>query len=312
MVPVLSVLAHAAVLRAFSGPDGFITGWELSSLGIINMLGSCFSCVPLGADFSRSSINSFYGARTRLAGIISGLFVVLYLTRVMAPYYAFVPRAAVASVTLCALVHLVRGITISALQERLQGRMLSGLATFIIGVFFSLEYGVLVGIILDLIICALLSQREPVLAEKLQSSTGTSYILVTPSGEVKLPTVEMFEEAIARNEVLNDESIKYLPVVVDCKHVSLANLDAAHGVHLLLDFFRNKKTAVIFHNLNPDVAKAFSKIFPPDFLHTTSESQLKKLFRAMKIQSQNSTLNVIGCDVESQRQGADTSVGTSC
>ena len=61
---------------------------ELIGLGAANLVGSFFSCVPVAGSFSRSSINANAGAKSPLAGIFTGvvlLITVQYLTGLL--YY---------------------------------------------------------------------------------------------------------------------------------------------------------------------------------------------------------------------------------
>ena len=45
---------------------------ELQGLGIANLMGAAFNCYTTTGSFSRSAIMDNVGARTQLAGILSG------------------------------------------------------------------------------------------------------------------------------------------------------------------------------------------------------------------------------------------------
>lgn len=45
---------------------------ELRGLGLANLVGSMFNCYTTTGSFSRSSVMDMVGAKTQLAGIISG------------------------------------------------------------------------------------------------------------------------------------------------------------------------------------------------------------------------------------------------
>jgi SulP family sulfate permease len=70
---------------------------EFIGQGLANLIPSFFQCYPGSGSFTRSAINFYSGARTRFAGVLSGIFLALILL-FFAPYGKYIPGAALAAV----------------------------------------------------------------------------------------------------------------------------------------------------------------------------------------------------------------------
>jgi SulP family sulfate permease len=80
---------------------------ELIALGGANLLSSFVGGIAVGAGFSRSAIHEGNGARTKMAGIVSGICVILVLLSASS-LLAFVPYAALSSIVFLASLRLVQ------------------------------------------------------------------------------------------------------------------------------------------------------------------------------------------------------------
>ncbi|WP_242833052.1 SulP family inorganic anion transporter [Desulfosporosinus acidiphilus] len=70
---------------------------EFIGQGLSNIVGAFFQCLPSSGSFSRSAINFINGGVSRLAGILSGVFVAIVLI-LFAPYARYIPSAGLAGV----------------------------------------------------------------------------------------------------------------------------------------------------------------------------------------------------------------------
>lgn len=67
---------------------------ELLAMGLGNLLGSMFSCLPFAASMSRSTIQQNVGGRTQLASIVScGILAIILLW--VGPFFEMLPRVSV-------------------------------------------------------------------------------------------------------------------------------------------------------------------------------------------------------------------------
>jgi solute carrier family 26 (sodium-independent sulfate anion transporter), member 11 len=69
---------------------------ELIAIGVTNMVGTFFSAYPATGSFSRSAIKSMSGVRTPLAGIVTGIVVILALYALTGAFY-WIPNAGLAA-----------------------------------------------------------------------------------------------------------------------------------------------------------------------------------------------------------------------
>ncbi|MGV8124711.1 MAG: SulP family inorganic anion transporter [Candidatus Xenobiia bacterium LiM19] len=122
---------------------------ELLALGAANIGGSLTGGYPVTGGFSRTAVNYDAGARTGIASLITAAFVMvtlLYLT----PYLAFIPRAALAAVIVVAVAGL---IDFNAVRSIFKVKSSDGyvlIATFAVTIFFSVEQGLLAGVLISL------------------------------------------------------------------------------------------------------------------------------------------------------------------
>ncbi len=123
VLPVVSILQHMAIAKAFgnsaqkklfslvalcvcrrsAGSKPVDATQELLSLGAGNLLGSFLSGMPITGSFSRSAVNSASGVRSPGAGVFASSVVVLAITCFM-PAFAFIPKASLAAVIICAMI----------------------------------------------------------------------------------------------------------------------------------------------------------------------------------------------------------------
>lgn len=139
----LSNLAIPAVLIAFIGfvePSTIARTYaaqeqqvwspnrELISSGASNIVAGLLSAFPVGASFSRSSVNKFAGAETTAAGGITGLTVLAFLpfARILEP----LPTAALGAIVLGAVLNLLQPGRLLRLWTRSRTQALIAWITF--------------------------------------------------------------------------------------------------------------------------------------------------------------------------------------
>eukprot|EP00743_Colponemidia_sp_Colp-15_P008568 GILK01009324.1.p1 GENE.GILK01009324.1~~GILK01009324.1.p1 ORF type:complete len:722 (+),score=102.75 GILK01009324.1:75-2240(+) len=79
---------------------------ELLAFGICNLVSSFFTCFPSFGALSRSPVNELCGAKTQLAGFITGVCVGLALLFIM-PYLYYLPVACIAATVIVSVVGVI-------------------------------------------------------------------------------------------------------------------------------------------------------------------------------------------------------------
>ncbi|KAB0802494.1 hypothetical protein PPYR_04680 [Photinus pyralis] len=123
---------------------------ELLAQGVSNVVGSCFSCVPVTASLTRSMMVHAVGGKTQLYSIVSCGILILVLMW-MGPLLETLPISVLASIIVVALKGLF--IQIKDFVPIWKASKLDAmvwLITFLVVVFVNLDIGLLVGLLLSL------------------------------------------------------------------------------------------------------------------------------------------------------------------
>lgn len=124
---------------------------ELLALGLSNIVGCVFSCLPTSCALSRSLIQDQAGGKTQITSIVSsGLLLIVILH--IGPFFEHLPRCVLAGIIISAL----KGMFMQAKQLKVfyhQGYMESSIwiITFIGVVVIDIDIGLLLGVICSLI-----------------------------------------------------------------------------------------------------------------------------------------------------------------
>jgi SulP family sulfate permease len=162
---------------------------ELIALGLSNMVGSLFKAYPSTSSFSRSAINSESGGKTGMSALISVIMVVitlLYLT----PLFYYLPKTILAAIIIVSVFGLINFKEAAFLWKANILDFWLMIATFISTLTFGIEYGIVVGVGLSLIILIFRTSR-PYVAELGKVPESDFY-----------RNKNRFEEVILENDVL--------------------------------------------------------------------------------------------------------------
>ncbi|MGG8496340.1 SulP family inorganic anion transporter [Tenacibaculum sp. TC6] len=136
---------------------------ELIALGMSNILGSFFKAYPSASSFSRSAINAESGGKTGVSAIVSSLLVVLTLL-FLTPVFYYLPKTVLAAIIIVAVFNLINVKEAKRLWKANNLDFWLLIATFLSTLFFGIEYGILTGVGLSLILLIFRTSR-PYVAE---------------------------------------------------------------------------------------------------------------------------------------------------
>ena len=136
---------------------------ELIALGLSNIVGSLFKAYPSTSSFSRSAINQESGAKTGMAALISVLMVILTLL-FLTPLFYYLPKAVLAAIIIVAVFGLVNFKEAIFLWKANHLDFWLLLATFLATLLLGIEFGIIVGVGLSLIVLIFRTSR-PYVAE---------------------------------------------------------------------------------------------------------------------------------------------------
>ncbi|OAD59199.1 Prestin [Eufriesea mexicana] len=132
---------------------------ELLAMGLSNIVGSFFLCMPVSASLSRSLIQQTVGGRTQIASVVSCIILLTILLWV-GPFFEPLPRSVLASIIVVAL----KGMFQQASQlikfwKLSKCDALIWISTFLTVIIVNIDIGLLAGIIISLAIILLQSLR---------------------------------------------------------------------------------------------------------------------------------------------------------
>lgn len=162
---------------------------EFIGQGLSNIAGSFFSAYVATGSFNRSAANYAAGARTPMAAIFAGLFLVVVVI-VAAPLGAHLPKAAMAGVLFLVAVdmvdvHHIRGIIRISRSETAVLAM-----TFVCALAFGLEISILAGVVFSLVIYLARTSRPPVTSRIPDPGDGRR-ILIASTGLPECPQLKL-------------------------------------------------------------------------------------------------------------------------
>jgi sulfate permease, SulP family len=117
---------------------------ELAAVGLSNTLGGFFNAFPLTGAFSRTVINAEAGAKTPVAGILTGCFLTVIII-FLAPLFEFLPLATLGSMIIFAVIGLIELDYPTMLWAVDRGDLVVYCVAFVATVGLGIEVGLLIG-----------------------------------------------------------------------------------------------------------------------------------------------------------------------
>jgi SulP family sulfate permease len=163
MIGYLETISIGKLLEAKQDEYRVRPNQELIALGLSNIAGSFFKAYPSASSFSRSAINEESGAKTGMAALISATMVVLTLL-FLTPLFYYLPKTVLASIIIVAVFGLINFKEGNFLWKTNRLDFWLMITTFLATLFLGIEYGILVGFVLSLVLLIFKISR-PYIAE---------------------------------------------------------------------------------------------------------------------------------------------------
>ncbi|XP_065173234.1 sodium-independent sulfate anion transporter-like [Atheta coriaria] len=267
VVALVAILSNMAIAKSFSSGKVLNASQEMSTLGLCNIVGSFFGSFPVNASFSRAALNHASGARTTFGGIYTGIMVILSLT-FLTKYFIFIPKAALASVIFCAVIYMVEIEIVKNLWQTTRIELIPLAATFLWSLADSIERGILVGVVVDLLLIVWFISK-PKIKDEIVVMDHISYLQLALVGSLTYISGESVREKTHRvvkkchnvtvtdsGPNANNPEIKCLLIVFDCNKLQRVDYSATKALGALMADFvetnRNskEKVEIVFLDLN--------------------------------------------------------------
>ncbi|XP_067634446.1 sodium-independent sulfate anion transporter isoform X4 [Eurosta solidaginis] len=200
---------------------------EMIALGMCNIMGSFVSSMPVTGSFTRTAINNASGVKTPLGGIVTGTMVLLALAFLTQTFY-YIPKATLASVIIAAMISLVELDKIADVWKSKRIDLLPFMVTLLTCLFWSLEYGILCGVLINISFVLYRVARPQIYLDTIKIC-GYDICFVDVKQRLDFASAEYLKEKILKfmNENRHDISL----IIV--KGVEINSIDYTVAVNLL-------------------------------------------------------------------------------
>jgi SulP family sulfate permease len=149
-IAAIGLVEAVSIARSISGQSGqrLDSNQEFVGQGLANIVTGFLSGYPCSGSLTRSAVNYDAGAQTRLASAFSGLFVLAAML-LLAPFAAYVPRAALAGVLILTAYSMVDRKAMARVLKGAKADAVIMVVTVLATLFLPLEFAVLSGILLS-------------------------------------------------------------------------------------------------------------------------------------------------------------------
>jgi len=150
-VTLLALTEAVSIARALAARSGqHVDGnQEFVGQGLSNLFGSFFSGYVATGSFNRSGVNYAAGAKTPIAAMLAGVFL-LVLVLLVAPWAQYLPNAAMAGILFLVAWGLIDFDEIIHVLKTSHAETAILLATFAATLFLALEEAIIIGVLLSL------------------------------------------------------------------------------------------------------------------------------------------------------------------
>jgi SulP family sulfate permease len=185
LIPVLMAGAIAAAVvglaegsgvgSAYPNPDGSKSNMsrDFSAQGLGNMVGSFFQAMPAGSSLSRTGLNVSAGAKTRWAGVYSGILMLLTII-LFGQYTELIPMAGLAGLLIVIGFGLmvIEGRELASAWKVNRMATAAAFVTIIVGVFEDLTVAIFSGVVLSLLLYTFQSVKKVKAVELVRRDDG--------------------------------------------------------------------------------------------------------------------------------------------
>ncbi|TMW73001.1 SulP family inorganic anion transporter [Alteribacter natronophilus] len=151
-ISIIGFVESYAMAKVIAGKERYpiSADQELRALGISNAGAGLFSGFPVTGGFSRSAVNYSAGARSGLATVITGIFIVLTLLFFTSWFY-YLPQAVLAAIIFTAVYALIDFRELLHLWKIKRADAAAFIITFAATLVIGIEAGIAAGIVFSLL-----------------------------------------------------------------------------------------------------------------------------------------------------------------
>ncbi|KAG5888753.1 hypothetical protein JTB14_021500 [Gonioctena quinquepunctata] len=244
--PLVAVLEHIAIAKAFTKGRTLDATQEMIALGFCNIMGSFVGSMPVTGSFTRTAVNNASGARTPTCGIITGIMVLLALG-FLTTTFKYIPKSTLAGVILVAMYYLCDFQAFLLLWRTKKMDLIPLTVTLVCCLLINLESGILIGIATNIVFVLYSSARPKIEIEEL---SGDTYLVKIKSG------LHFTASEFMRERILQNCTEEKTTVIVDGEYMGNIDATVAKSFNVLRDELSMREQKVVFLNFKKSVMDA--------------------------------------------------------
>lgn len=229
-IPLISILEAIAIAKAFSKGKVVDASQEMVALGLVNILSSFVSSIPITASLTRTAINNSSGVKTQFGGIFTGALVLLALGVLTGTFY-FIPKTVLAAVILVAMYSMIEIHEIVTIYRTKRSDVIPFIVTFVFSLWLGLEYGILIGIGMNLMF-PLYSTSRPKINFDIEKIGDQEVLVVTPDQSLIYSSAEYFKTVLLKKSTNDFGDISV--VLINGSFMSSIDATVAKVITMLL------------------------------------------------------------------------------
>ncbi|XP_055585987.1 sodium-independent sulfate anion transporter-like isoform X2 [Uranotaenia lowii] len=251
VIPLIALLEDISICKAFADGKSVDATQELIAIGVSNIANSFVQGYPGTGALSRGAVNNASGVRTPFGGLYTGIIVILALL-FFTPAFFYIPKAALAAIIIAAVVFMVEVRVVKPMWRSKKTDLIPGIAAFIACLALPIEFGILVGIGLNILFILYHAARPKIHMDQMITPCGIKFLMLTPDRSLIFPSSDFVRNLINKHGLKNQT-----PVVIDCTHIYGADFTAAQVIDTLIKDFKARNQMLLFLNLKPSVCNVF-------------------------------------------------------
>lgn len=267
-IALLGLLEAIAMAKAIANHTGqkLDMNQQCLSEGLANLAGSMFQCYPGSGSLTRSTINHLAGAQTQWSGVFSAVVVALTVL-LFAPSAFYIPKAGLAGILMLGAWRLVDRKELAYYLRTTRYDACIVLLTAISAVAVSVEFCVLIGVLLSFALYVPLAARvhlteltlapERVVRERISSDPVCNRIKIySLEGELFFGAAPELDEHL--NSILDVARTGVRVVVLRMKRARNADAVTLRVLDQFITRMEAAKVAVLLCGLRPDLTKVIA------------------------------------------------------
>ncbi|XP_063365061.1 sodium-independent sulfate anion transporter-like [Cydia amplana] len=251
VIPLVAILQTVAISKAFAGGKPVDATQEIIAVGLCNIIGSFVGSMPVTGSFTRTALNHASGVQTPAGGIVTCLIILLALSLLASTFY-FIPKASLAALIMIAMFSMTDFAIFGRLWRNNKLELFFLLVTMGVAMFLGLEYGILVGIIVEAATLLYLTARPKIDINTVSTDKG-QIVRIPLNGRLSYCAAEHVRRKVQKAAQSYNASNNI--IVVDGSNLRKMDSTVASNLMTVAQDLDKTSRKIVFLNFSNEIVK---------------------------------------------------------